>query len=142
LLLVVGVVVVVGLFSLCFFAGASFRCFLFCWLASFRCFFCFFGRLFLLRLYCFWCSICCSDRLSHFLFAVSLSAIFCFSGRPFLFSFLFSLSSIFRSSDRLLYSSFCLSLSLIFCSSDRLLYFCFSLSLSLIFRSSDRPPRG
>ena len=39
------VVVVVGFFSLCFFAGASFRCFLFCWLASFRCFFCFSDRL-------------------------------------------------------------------------------------------------
>jgi hypothetical protein len=35
LLLLLLVVVVVGFFSLCFFAGASFRCFLFCWLASF-----------------------------------------------------------------------------------------------------------
>jgi hypothetical protein len=36
LLLVVVVVVVVGFFSLCFFAGASFRCFLFCCLTSYR----------------------------------------------------------------------------------------------------------
>jgi hypothetical protein len=35
-LVVVVVVVVVGFFSLCFFAGASFRCFLFCCLASYR----------------------------------------------------------------------------------------------------------
>jgi hypothetical protein len=39
LLLLLVLLVVVGFISLCFFAGASFRCFLFRWLASFRCFF-------------------------------------------------------------------------------------------------------